>query len=87
MKILFHHNFEKNYAKLRIPEKNKFKERLNVFAKDPFNPTLGNHALNGKFRAYRSINIGGDLRAVYKTIKNDEYLFVAIGSHAKLYGL
>jgi addiction module RelE/StbE family toxin len=86
MKILFHRNFEKNYAKLRISEKNKFKERLSVFAKDPFNPPLGNHALVGKYRTYRSINIGGDLRAVYKTIKNEEYLFVAIGTHAELYG-
>jgi addiction module RelE/StbE family toxin len=87
MKILFHRNFEKNYSKLRIPEKNKFKERLIVFTEDPFDSTLGNHALNGKYRAYRSINIGGDLRAIYKTVKNEEYLFVAIGTHAKLYGL
>jgi mRNA-degrading endonuclease YafQ of YafQ-DinJ toxin-antitoxin module len=58
-----------------------------VFVEDPFNPVLSNHALNGKYRAYRSINIGGDLRAVYKTIKTEEYLFVAIGTRAKLYGL
>jgi addiction module RelE/StbE family toxin len=87
MKILFHRNFEKNYIKLRISEKNKFKERLNAFVEDPFNPLLSNHALKGKYRAYRSINIGGNLRAVYKTIKNEEYLFVAIGTHAELYGL
>jgi addiction module RelE/StbE family toxin len=86
MKILFHRNFEKDYVKLRISEKNKFKKRLTIFAENPFDPTLGNHALNGKYHAYRSINIGGDLRAVYKTVKNDEYLFVAIGTHAKLYG-
>ncbi len=86
MKILFHRNFEKNYRTLRISEKNKFKERLGVFAEDPFNETLNNHALNGTYRGYRSINIGGDLRAVYKTIKTEEYLFVAIGTHAKLYG-
>jgi addiction module RelE/StbE family toxin len=86
MKILFHRNFEKNYVKLRAPERNKFKERLSMFAEDPFHPVLGNHALNGKYQAYRSINIGGDLRAVYKTVKNEEYLFVAIGNHAKLYG-
>ena len=86
MKILFHRNFEKNYIKLRVSEKNKFKERLNAFVEDPFNPLLGNHALKGKYRAYRSINIGGDLRAVYKAIKNEECLFVAIGTHAELYG-
>ena len=86
MKILFHRNFEKNYVKLRVPEKNKFKERLAVFAEDPFNPTLGNHALKGTYRGYRSVSVGGDLRAVYKIIGNEEYLFVAIGTHARLYG-
>jgi addiction module RelE/StbE family toxin len=87
MKILFHRNFEKSYATLRISERNKFKERLGVFTEDPFNEALGNHALNGTYRGYRSINIGGDLRAIYKTIKTEEYLFVAIGTHAKLYRL
>ena len=86
MKIFFHHNFEKNYTKLQTSEKLKFKERLAVFAKDPFDSILGNHALHGKYRGYRSINIGGDLRAVYKLLDKEEYFFVAIGTHTRLYG-
>ena len=86
MKILFHRNFERNYAKLRDSEKSKFKERLAIFAEDPFDPALGNHALKGKYRGYRSISIGGDLRAIYKNIGKESYLFAAIGTHAKLYG-
>ena len=85
MNIFFHRNFEKDYLKLRTPEKAKVKERIGVFAGDPFEPTLENHALKGKYEGYRSIRIGGDLRTVYKIIGRESYLFVAIGTHAKLY--
>lgn len=86
MKILFHRNFENNYVALRASEKKKLNERIAVFMKDPFDPALGNHALKGKHHCYRSIRTGGDLRAVYKSINKEGYLFVAIGTHARLYG-
>jgi addiction module RelE/StbE family toxin len=85
MKILFHRNFKKNYERLPVPEKSKFDKRLTSFIEDPFDPILGNHALHGAYRGYRSINIGGDIRAVYKAIGKEEYLFAAIGTHAQLY--
>ena len=84
MKVLFHRNFEKEYTKLRIAEKNKLKERIAVFTVNPFDPVLGNHPLKGKYQGYRSINVGGDLRAMYKLAGEDVYLFAAIGTHAKL---
>ncbi|MFH1233736.1 MAG: hypothetical protein V1649_03770 [Patescibacteria group bacterium] len=33
----------------------------------------------------RSINITGDIRAVYEQISKDKVLFVIIASHSKLY--
>ena len=33
----------------------------------------------------RSINIGGELRAVYKQICNEEYIFVEMGTSGELY--
>ena len=86
MKIFFHRDFKKSYAKLRTSDKKKFDGHLASFAEDPFAAALGNHALHGKYRGYRSINIGGDLRAIYKIIGNDEYLSAEVGTHAKLYG-
>jgi len=85
MKILFHRYFKKDHAKLRVSEKAKFKEQIKAFVEDPFNPTLGNHVLHGKYRGCRSISVGGDLRAVYEVVGKEEYFFIAIGTYAKLY--
>ena len=85
MKINFHKNFEKQYKKLKVNEQKKAQERLSIFLKNPFNPLLNNHPLKGKYLDYRSINITGDLRAIFKK-SSKEIIFVAIGSHSNLYG-
>ncbi|MEX1061506.1 MAG: type II toxin-antitoxin system mRNA interferase toxin, RelE/StbE family [Patescibacteria group bacterium] len=84
MIVRFHRNFEKQYRKLNGNQKNKFQERLKVFLYDEFNPTLNNHPLRGHYQGYRSINVTGDLRAVYKRLK-DAAVFVAIDIHSNLY--
>ena len=61
-------NFDRQYSKLNIKVKNRFKNRLELFRIDPFEATLRNHALKGKYLGYRSIDIGGDIRALY-TVK------------------
>lgn len=85
MKIRFHKNFENQYKKLKAGEKRKTQERLELFLKDQFHPILNNHPSKGKYLDYRSINITGDLRAIYKFIDNDNVIFVAIDTHSNLY--
>jgi addiction module RelE/StbE family toxin len=85
MKIRFHKNFDKQYKKLRSAEKKKVQERLQLFLEDPFNPLLNNHPLKGKYVDYRSINITGDLRALYKFLSEDECIFVVVDTHSNLY--
>jgi len=85
MKILFHRNFEKNFQKLPGNMKKKFRERLVVFENDPFDPILANHMLAGKYKGHRSISIGGDLRAVYTLVGEDNYWFTDTGTHTQLY--
>lgn len=85
MIIRLHKNFEKQYKKLKKSEKDKFKERINIFLTDEFNPILNNHPLKGKYEGYRSINVTGDLRAIYKRAEN-QAIFVAVNSHSNLYG-
>ncbi len=84
MNIRLHKKFIKGYNKLTNSQKKKFKERRNLFLQDEFNPVLNNHALIGKYKGYRSINVGGDLRAIFKQ-EQDKVLFTIIGSHSKLY--
>lgn len=87
MRIQFHKNFKKQYEKLKENERKKAKERLALFSKDEFNLLLNNHPLKGYYKGYRSINIAGDLRAIYKrATKNARIvIFVAIDTHSNLY--
>ncbi|MFA5755372.1 MAG: type II toxin-antitoxin system mRNA interferase toxin, RelE/StbE family [Candidatus Paceibacterota bacterium] len=82
MVIILERSFEKKYKKLK--EKEKLKQKINIFISDEFDPTLNNHSLKGKYIGYRSINITGDLRAVYKK-KDNISIFAYIDNHNNLY--
>ena len=84
MNIRLHKKFEKKYVKLRKQEKEKFKQRRDIFLENPYDPVLNNHALQGKYLGLRSINITGDLRALYEEI-GDTAHFVEIDTHSNLY--
>ena len=77
--------FDKQYSKLDIKIKNLFKNRIELFRVNPFDITLRNHALKGKYLGYRSIDVSGDVRALY-TVKGDiVIIFGFIGTHSQLY--
>lgn len=85
MIVRFHRDFDKQYKKLKVSEKKKTQERLLLFLQNPYHPVLNNHPLKGKYLDYRSINITGDLRAIYKLISDSEVIFIAVDSHSNLY--
>lgn len=84
MKIKLHKNFQKRYHKLTQHQKEKFKEKRDLFLKDEFNPILNNHPLKGNYLSYRSINVTGDLRVIYKKF-GETVVFVTVDSHSNLY--
>lgn len=77
--------FDKQYAKLHVKIKASFKNRITVFKTNPFDISLRNHALKGKYLGYRSIDITGDVRALYTTQGDTVILFGFIGTHSQLY--
>ena len=83
--VRYHKDFDKKYKKLKTSEKKKFKKRLELFFIDETNPVLNNHSLKGKYLGCKSINITGDLRAVYKKSGNIA-TFITIDNHSNLYG-
>lgn len=85
MIIVFHKDFKKSYKKLSNKLKEKLEERLRLFSKEEFDPVLNNHALKGRWLGYRSINVTGDMRAIFKREKQRAF-FVVIDSHSNLYG-
>ncbi len=84
MQIDFHKYFQKQYKRLPAKIRDKFDERLIIFMNNPFSPELNNHSLSGKYSKCRSINITGDIRAVYE-VKDDRVRFLDIDNHNNLY--
>ncbi len=65
-----------------------FRNRLAIFINNPQHPLLNNHALSGKLKGYRSINISGDWRAIYSEYiidKEKVIIFGMLGTHSQLY--
>ena len=85
MIVIIHRKFKKQYKKLNQNEQQKTKERLAIFQNNKFDMILNNHPLKGDYKNYNSINITGDLRAIYRTDENDSYIFVKLGTYSQLY--
>ena len=80
--------FIKQLKKAPLSIKIAFRNRINLFLKNPFNPLLNDHLSKGKYSHYRSINVTGDWRAIYsETLENEGKvaIFVAFGTHSQLY--
>lgn len=85
-RIDFTKSFTKQFKVLRKNQKDRFYERLELFQKNPHDKVLRDHALKGKYVGYRSIDIEGDLRALYYVDGDVLVIFAFIGTHSKLYG-
>lgn len=77
--------FDKQYVKLNFKIKTSFKTRVELFKSNPFDISLRNHALKGRYLGYRSIYITGDVRALYATKGDTIIIFGFIGTHSQLY--
>ena len=85
MRIDYHKRFRRQYDKSLPKIKDKFDERLKVFIGNPSAPELNNHPLHGEYDGYRSINITGDLRAVYEIQDEGVIKFLYLDTHSNLY--
>lgn len=77
--------FDKQYAKLNAKVKTSFKQRIELFKTNPFDVGLRNHSLKGKYLGFRSIDVTGDVRALYTTKGDTIIIFGFIGTHSQLY--
>lgn len=77
-------NFLKQAKKLDPVLRQKLQHCIQTFTENPLHPTLRNHALKGTYRSYRSIDITGDLRALYLQQEN-QAIFDIVGTHSQLY--
>lgn len=88
LRIDYSRKFIKQLKKAPRSIKIAFRDRLIIFLKDPFTPTLNNHLLKGKYLNSRSINVTGNWRAIYQEkieAKEKIAIFLVLGSHSQLY--
>ncbi len=85
MDIDFTKVFNKQFGKLPLKKQQQAKNSVSLFMNDMLNPKLRNHGLRGEWQGYHSISAGGDLRLHFKIVSDNKVLFVAVGSHSKLY--
>lgn len=78
-------SFDKKLKKFPKKIQEQVIERLDMFLLDEFNPILNNHKLHGELKDYRSINVSGDIRIVYRRIDDNACYLLFIGSHSELY--
>ncbi len=84
--IDFTKGFIKQYKKLKPIQKQRFNQRLVLFKQNPYAKELRNHALRGRYVGYRSIDVQGNLRALYYVAGDRIVVFAIIGTHSQLYG-
>ncbi len=84
MKYFSSKKFDKQFTKLPEKIKNQYIERIQIFVQDPNDIILNNHSVHYLYEGCRSINISGDVRALYEMV-DDTALFVRIGTHSELY--
>lgn len=86
MRIRFSKRFRKQYQRLPTPVQAAAQRRLRLWQEDPMNSLLRVHRLEGRMSRFFSINITGDIRALYEIVDDEVYIFEMIGSHSQLYG-
>lgn len=88
MKILYKKSFVKSYQCLSEKLRDKIKNVLQIFIKNPTDKVLHNHWLEWKYKWKRSIDVTGDVRIIFKEISEWRYELVEIHdvwTHSQLY--
>jgi mRNA-degrading endonuclease YafQ of YafQ-DinJ toxin-antitoxin module len=85
IRIEYSKTFRKQFAKLHPKIREQFKRRQRLWLQDPYSPQLHLHMLTGEYVGFYSINITGDIRALYQQIEGTFVLFGFIGIHSQLY--
>ena len=85
MILRFSKEFQKRFKKIDLKTQKQVELRIRLFATDPTHPQLNNHRLRGNKKDCSSINISGDIRALYELTDKDAVLFLKVGTHSELY--
>lgn len=88
MKIRLAPKLVKKLKKQDVRIRNRFKNAIQLFSKDPDDSQLDNHKLQREWEGFRSIDITSDWRAIFEYKRAGEDIvayFIDVGTHKDLY--
>ncbi len=89
LRIEFTNRFNRQRKACPLAIKVAFREALELFLEDSNHPQLRNHRLRKTLSPYRSIDVTGDVRAIFKVTQingQKNITFHKIGTHKQQYG-
>ena len=86
MNVRFSKRFVKQLAKLPKGVQQAAYTRIELLLVNPDDPILRRHRLAGRLKHLWSIDVTGDVRALYEQIGDDTVIYQMIGTHSDLYG-
>ncbi|MYB75537.1 MAG: type II toxin-antitoxin system mRNA interferase toxin, RelE/StbE family [Chloroflexi bacterium] len=87
MIVRYSKRFQKQFHSRLSPKmRQQFGRRLELFLANPRHSRLNVHSLSGKYAGCWSMNVSGDVRAIFEYQGSQAViLFLVIGTHAQLY--
>jgi proteic killer suppression protein len=86
--IVWDPGFKKAYQK-KIKNDDNLKKRfwktMKLFSSNPFSKQLRTHKLTGTLQGLWAFSVDYNTRVIFSFLKEDEILFIDIGSHDEVY--
>jgi addiction module RelE/StbE family toxin len=81
MEIRYRNRFVKEYKKLPLIIKNTAKKKEIIFRKNPFDPRLKTHKLNGHLEGFLAFSVSSKYRVIFAFVEKNIIEFYSIGNH------
>lgn len=88
IELIWYKSFTRDFKKIikKKPDlREKLREALELFVKDPYHPLLGTHKLSGKLKGHHSFGLSYDCRVVIKFLDQDKVALISVGKHEEVY--
>jgi mRNA-degrading endonuclease RelE of RelBE toxin-antitoxin system len=73
--------FKRSYKRMPVKIRKDFSEKIKTFQKDPFQPSLSVHKLEGRLDEYYSFYLKDGYRVLLDFVGENTVVLVNIGSH------
>lgn len=81
IKVVYTPIFVRQYKKLPKALQEEIKEKISLFAEDPFHSFLKTHKLKGRLKGFISFSVNYDYRIVFEWDDKETAALLKVGNH------